>query len=125
MMDTLLQDLRYAARSLIKSPGFTIAAVLTLALGIGANTALFSVINAVMLRPLPYQDPGRLVVVNHFYPGLNALRASVSVPGFRDYSARKDIFERAAIENFVPVNLTGIGEPERVNSTRVSGEFFP
>jgi putative ABC transport system permease protein len=124
-METLLLDLRYAVRSLIKSPGFTVAAVLTLGLGIGANTAIFSVIDAVLLKPLPYAEPGRLVTVNHFYPGLNALKASVSVPGFRDYSAQKQIFEKSAVENFAAMNLTGVGDPERVNVTQVSGEFFP
>jgi len=124
-MDALLQDLRYAARTLLKSPGFTVVAVLTLALGIGANTAIFSVINAVLLRPLPYGQPDRLVAVNHFYPSLNNLHASVSVPGFRDYTARTDIFERAAVENFQAMNVTGEGEPERVNVVQVSGGFFP
>jgi predicted permease len=124
-METLLLDLRYAVRSLIKSPGFTVAAVLTLGLGIGANTAIFSVIDAVLLKPLPYADPAGLVAVNHYYPGLNALKASVSVPGFRDYSAQKQIFQRSAVENFAAMNLTGTGEPERINVTQVSGEFFP
>ncbi|MFI5214221.1 MAG: ABC transporter permease, partial [Gemmatimonadales bacterium] len=63
--------------------------------------------------------------VNHYYPGLNALKASVSVPGFRDYNAQKQIFERSAVENFAAMNLTGVGEPERINVTQVSGEFFP
>ena len=123
-MDTLIQDLRFAARTLLRSPGFAIVAALTLALGIGANTAIFTVINAVLLKPLPYADPGRLVDVNHFYPSLNNLRAGVSAPGFRDYSAQRDVFERAAVEQSAGMNLTGAGEPERVNVVRVSGEFF-
>jgi len=123
-MDALIQDLRYAVRTLIKSSGFAVVAVLTLALGIGANTAIFSVIDAVLLRPLPYGEPDRLVDVNHFYPSLNNLRAGVSVPGFRDYGARKDLFEKSAVETPSALNLTGAGEPERVNVARVSGEFF-
>jgi putative ABC transport system permease protein len=123
-MDTLIRDLRYAVRTLSKSPGFALVALLTLALGIGANTAIFSVVNAVLLRPLPYEQPGRLMRVNHFYPSLNNLRAGVSVPGFRDYSARRDVFARSAVERPSGMNLTGAGEPERVNVALVSGEFF-
>jgi len=124
-METLVQDLRYAVRSLLNHPGFTVVAVLTLALGIGANTAIFSVVNGVLLAPLPYREPDRLVTVNHFYPSLNNLRAPVSVPGFRDYSARTDLFASAAVENGIAMNLTGSGEPERVNVTLVTGQFFP
>jgi putative ABC transport system permease protein len=122
-MEALLQDIRFAIRSLRHSPGFSIVAILTLALGIGANTAIFSVVNGVLLAPLPYRDPGRLVIVHHFYPSLH-LRASVSVPGFRDYSARTDIFSSATVENGMGMNLTGSGQPERVLAMRVSGDFF-
>ena len=124
-METMLQDLRYAYRSLRNAPGFTLVAILTLGLGIGANAAIFSVVNGVLLAPLPYRDPGRLVTVNHFYPSLNDLRAPVSVPGFRDYSARTDLFSAAAVENGRSMNLTGEGDPDRVAVTQVSGEFFP
>jgi putative ABC transport system permease protein len=124
-METLLADLRYAVRSLRHAPGFTIVAVLTLGLGIGANAAIFSVVNGVLLAPLPYRNPGELVTVNHFYPSLNNLRAPVSVPGFRDYSARTDLFSAAAVENFQGMNLTGSGDPERITVAKVSGQFFP
>jgi len=124
-METLLADLKYAVRSLRRTPGFTVVAILTLGLGIGANAAIFSVVNGVLLAPLPYRDPGRLVTVNHFYPSLNNLLAPVSVPGFRDYSARTDVFSKAAVENGRNMNLTGQGDPERVSVTQVSGEFFP
>jgi putative ABC transport system permease protein len=123
-MDTLLQDLHHAVRSLRGSPGFTLVAVVTLALGIGANTAIFSVVNGVLLAPLPYREPAQLVTVNHFYPSLNNLRAPVSVPGFRDYSARTDLFSSAAVENGVAMNLTGGAEPERINVSKVSGKYF-
>lgn len=123
-MDTLLQDLRYAIRSLIHSPAFTLVAVVTLALGIGANTAIFSVVNGVLLAPLPYRAPDQLVTVNHFYPSLNNLRASVSVPGFRDYRARTDLFVNAAVVNDMAMNMTGTGEPERVTVNLVSGDYF-
>ncbi|HKC46210.1 MAG TPA: ABC transporter permease, partial [Gemmatimonadales bacterium] len=86
--------------------------------------AIFSVINGVLLAPLPYREPERLVTVNHFYPSLNNLRAPVSVPGFRDYSARTDLFTSAAVENGVAMNLTGGAEPERVTVEKVSGAYF-
>ena len=123
-MDRMKQDIRYAIRSLLKSPAFTAIAAITLALGIGANTAIFSVINAVLLRPLPYHQPDRLVTMWHLYPGLNAMEAPVSVPGFRDYQAQGEVFERAAVESGWAPNLTGQGEPERLNAMRVSGDFF-
>jgi putative ABC transport system permease protein len=124
-MEALLQDIRHAIRSLLGHPGFTTIAVLTLALGIGANTAIFSVVNGVLLAPLPYREPDRLVVVHHFYPSLNGLRASVSVPGFRDYRARTDLFSSAAVASDMGVNLTGDGQPEHITAVRVSGDFFP
>jgi putative ABC transport system permease protein len=123
-MDTLIQDLRYALRRLRKSPGFSAIVILTLALGIGANTAIFSVVNAVLLRPLPYREPGRLVTVFHFYPSLNDLEAPVSAPGFRDYRDRVPSFESAAVETGWGPTLTGLGEPERLNGSRVSGDWF-
>src|SRR5260221_11353918 len=122
-MEKLMQDLRYAVRSLLASPGFTVIAVLTLALGIGANTAIFSVLNTVLLKPLPYGRPDQLVRVVHFYPSLHSLRASVSVPGYRDYRARADLFDKFAVETGAALHLTGVGEPERVNVSRVSEDF--
>jgi predicted permease len=124
-MDALLQDLRHAVRSLVRSPGFTLVALLTLALGIGATTALFTVIDAVLLQPLPYRDPGQLVRINHFYPSLNNLRAGVSAPGFRIYDSHTEIFRSAAAERNVPMTLTGRGDAERVRATQVTADFFP
>ncbi len=83
-METLLQDLRYSARMLIKNPGFTLIAVLTLSLGIGATTAIFSVVNAVLLRPLPYREPGQLVRVYSEFPTMNLRKFAVSPPEFMD-----------------------------------------
>ena len=123
-MDSLLQDIRYSLRRLAKSPGFTLVVVLTLALGIGANTAIFSAVNAVLLRPLGYADPERLVTIEHFYPSLGGLKAPVSVPGFRDYQALGRTFESMAVENGWAANLTGQGEPVRVPGARVTGRFF-
>src|SRR5436305_8972579 len=108
-MEMLLQDIRYGLRTFQKNPGFTAIAVLTLALGIGANTAIFSVVNGVLLRPLPYREPGRLVTIEHFYPSLNDMRAPVSSHGFRDYRDQTKSFEAVAVETQWGVNLTGTG----------------
>ena len=123
-MDSLLQDIRYSLRRLIKSPGFTLVVVLTLALGIGANTAIFSAVNAILLRPLGYADPGRLVTIEHLYPSLGGMKAPVSVPGFRDYQARGRSFESMAVESGWAANLTGVGEPVRLQGARVTGRYF-
>ena len=123
-MDSLLQDLRYSLRRLAKSPAFTLVVVLTLALGIGANTAIFSVVNAVLLRPLAYREPDRLVTIEHSYPSLGDLKAPVSAPGFRDYQARLHSFQSMAIETNWAANLTGVGEPARIQGARVTGRFF-
>jgi predicted permease len=123
-MSSSLQLVRHAARRLRRSPGFTAVVLLTLALGIGANTAIFTVVNAVLLRPLPYREPSRLVVVDHEYPDLKGLLAGVSAPGSVEYRARTGIFADAAAVTGWGANLTGRGEPERVVGARVSGGFF-
>jgi predicted permease len=122
-MDTLLQDLRYSLRRLAKSPAFTAIVVLTLALGIGANTAIFSAVNAVILRPLPYREPHRLVTIEHMYPSLD-MEAPVSVPGFLDYEKKGRSFESMAVQSGWQANLTGVGEPVRMQGQRVTGKFF-
>jgi putative ABC transport system permease protein len=123
MLDNLMQDLRHAVRGLRHSPGFATVAILTLGLGIGANAAIFSVINATLLRPLPYEAPGRLVTVQHHYPSFD-LKAPVSIPGFRDYQGQAAVFERAAVQTGWQPNLTGDGEPERLVAARATGDFF-
>jgi len=123
-MDTLLHDVRYAIRSLLRRPMFAAVVVLTLALGVGANTAIFSVVNAVLLRPLPYREPDRLVTVNHFYPSFNGLEAPVSAPGFADYRSRVRAFGSVAVQAGWSPNLTGRGDPERLTGARVSGQYF-
>jgi len=124
MLEILLQDLRFGLRMLSKNPGFSFVAILTLALGIGANTAIFSVVNAILLRPLAFKDPDQLVTVMHLYPKLN-LSAPVSAPGFRNYQERGNVFSNAAISTVVSLNLTGQGEPERIQARRVTASFFP
>src|SRR5882762_11387346 len=114
-METLYRDARYGVRSLLKRPGFTAIALLALALGIGANTAIFSLVNAVLLQPLPFAEPDRLVWVwGNISNGGN--RASVSPLDFLDYRKQNTTFEEFAATFSVPMalNLTGSGEPERL-----------
>src|SRR5262245_8643658 len=111
-METLIQDLRYGTRMLLKQPGFTVVAVIALALGIGANTAIFSVVNTILLRPLNYKDSDRLVQIYHNYPKLD-LKASVSGAGYSYYRDNADSFESVCAATILPVNLTEAGEPER------------
>lgn len=124
-METLIQDIRYGIRSLLKRPGFTAIALIALALGIGANTAIFSLVNAVLLRPLPFADPDRLVWVwGNISNGGN--RASVSPLDFLDFRKENKTFEEFAASFGVPLhlNLTGIGEPERLSAAGVTGNYF-
>ncbi len=122
-MTPMLSTLRYAARTLRRSPGYALVAILTLGLGIGANTAIFSVINAVVLRPLPYAEPERLVVINHNYPSLKLL-AGVSAPGFVEYEKQSQIFSAvSAFTGWAPT-LTGHGDATRLQGRRVAGAFF-
>jgi putative ABC transport system permease protein len=123
-METLLLDLRYSIRTLLKTPGFSTVAIIALALGIGANTAIFSVFNAVLLRPLPYKDPAQLVMIYQSVPQKGDARRSVSPANFLDWKNQAQTFEQVAA--FLPfaANLTGIGEPERVQGALVSASFF-
>src|SRR4030095_5403186 len=116
--------MRYAIRRLLHQPGFALVVILTLALGIGANTAIFSLVNAVLLRPLPYDQPERLVTLDHFYPSLNNLEAGFAVPSSRDIRARTKIFETCAVRTGWNANLTGNGEPEKLNGAVATAEFF-
>jgi len=124
-MESLLQDLRYGARMLMKKPGFTLIAVITLALGIGANTAIFSVVNAVLLRPLRYSDPNRLAQVWQNFPQSGANQVPISAPEFLDYKDQNRVFERMAAFRPQGFTLTSGGEPERVLGLRVSADLFP
>lgn len=122
-----LQDIRYGFRMLIKRPGFTIIVVLTMALGIGANTAIFSAVDAVLLNPLPYQDPDRLVAVwetNRQLSPENWDRNEVAMGNFRDWRSRNQVFEQLGSLFTADVTLTGLGEPERIRSCVVTTNLF-
>ncbi len=123
-MTDLVQDVRYSLRRVTKSPGFTAIVVLTLALGSGANTAIFSFVDALLLRPLPYADAAELITIEHFYPSLDALEAPVSAPGFRDYRDRTRSFETMGVSTGWAPNLTGQSDPERLMAGRVSAEYL-
>src|SRR5882762_3537950 len=121
-MHTLFQDLRYGARMLLKHPGVTAIAVITLALGIGANTAIFSVVNGVMLRPLPYKNPDRLVSLWARVPEHGRWRATPA--NFFDWQKQNTVFEDMAAFNASTTTLTGDGEPEQLMGIIVSAGYF-
>jgi putative ABC transport system permease protein len=122
-METLLQDLRYGTRVLLKNPGFSLVAIFTLALGIGANTTIFSAVNAILLRPLPYPEPERLVLVSH----RNSKRGNDELTPASYYALRRQSksFEQIAVYASRDLNLTGRGEPERLSCQFVSAALFP
>jgi len=121
-METLLQDLKFALRTLAKSPGFTLVAVLTLALGIGANTAIFSAVNAVLLKPLPYPGSDRLVQI--MSTGFRGVRFCVSFPDLQDLRALSQDFTGVAATTTQRYNLTGAGDPREVQAAAVTGDVF-
>lgn len=124
VIDTLVQDVRYALRTLRKNPGFTVVAVLTLALGIGANTALFSVVYAVVLKPLPYADSGRLFNVFQAQPRQGIAGTGWSHANFADLREATSAFSQLAGVQQHQLTLTAAGEPSLVNASVVTGEFF-
>src|SRR5436190_9301347 len=121
-MTTLLQDLRYGVRMLLKNPGFSIVAVLALTLGIGADSAIFRVVNAVLLRPLPYPDSDRLVILRERSPQLEGM--SVAYPNFIDWREQNSTFENIGVYRRQSYNFTGSGEPERLVGAQVSADVF-
>src|SRR5262249_30098817 len=123
-METLFQDIRYGVRMIAKAPGFTIAAVIALALGIGANTAIFSVVNAALLRRLPYKDPDRLVMVWENNRSRAFDRNTVSPANFLDWSDQNSDFEQMAGYFGSRFNLTGVEDPEEIPTDRVTINFF-
>ncbi|MFY9609330.1 MAG: ABC transporter permease [Blastocatellia bacterium] len=124
-METFLQDLRYGTRMLLKQPGFTVIAVMALALGIGANTAIFSVVNAVLLKPLPFPEPDRLMRVYESRIDRGGSRSSVSYPNFADWRNQNHVFEHMSSYHNSDFILTGDGEPARIQGAVVNADLFP
>lgn len=124
-MEIVLQDIRYGLRMLRKSPGFAAIAVLTLALGIGVSTAIFSVVDTVLLRPLPYRQPDKLVLVTETLPGMSLDEIGVSAGEYQDYRDRNRSFLQVAAYESAGFNLTGAGQPLRINAASVSASAFP
>jgi len=124
-METLWQDLRFGARVLARSPGFTAVAVLSLALGIGANAAIFSLVEAVLLRPLPFREPERLVMVWEDASQVGFPRNTPAPANYADWKAQNQVFEGMAAIRYRSYNLTGDGEPEKINAQAVTADFFP
>ena len=123
-LETLVADLRYGARALLKHPGYALLAVLTLGLGIGANTAIFSVINGVLLKPLPYEHGDRLVVLQQSAPLSGRRNTGVAIAEYFDYRERADVFDGLVEYHQMNFDLINRGEPDRVNTGVVSANFF-
>src|SRR5882762_4279983 len=121
-MQTIWQDVRYGARMLLKNPGITFVVILALALGIGANTAIFSVVNAVLLRPLPYHESDRLLFLNEKSQVLDEM--SISYPNFTDWRNQNHVFEKIGVYNRDSYNLTGSGDAERILTAQVSADLL-
>jgi putative ABC transport system permease protein len=124
-LQNVLQDLRYGARVLLKKPGFTITAVLTLALGIGANTAIFSLVNAVLLKPLPFFEPDRLVMIWEDQTKDGFPRADIAPADYVDWKTQVDAFEDCSAMTWQGFSLHGDGEPEKVSAFAVTSNLFP
>ena len=124
-LESIGADLGYAARKLRKSPAFTITCLLTLALGIGANTAVFSTIDTILLHPLSYRDPSRLVLISESLPLEGSNDVGVSAQEYLDYRSQNSVFSETAAFETADFNLTGIGEPRRINAARISASALP
>ena len=123
-MDTFLNDIRYALRNLLKRPAFTLVAAITLALGIGANTAIFSSVYALLLKPLPFPELERVVTVWATYPSKGVVRNEVAMANYLDWRAQNQSFEQVGLYSWWTANLTGVGAPERIQGMVVTANFF-
>jgi hypothetical protein len=123
-LETLGQDLSYGIRVLAKARGFTLATVLTLAVGIGASTLMFSAVNAILLRPLPFKDADRLAAIEGNFAVLRLKNIGALPREFIDYRDRADVFDSVTAFSSAYFNLVGSGEPERISGSAVSDQFF-
>src|SRR5215510_7242229 len=121
-MDALTQEIRYSLRTLLKNPSFSVIAVLALALGIGVNSSIFSVVNGVLLKPLAFREPGQLVRVWEKWGGFD--QGSISYPNFKDWRERNQSFEKMAAYRWTGFNLTGGDQPERLSGRQISSELL-
>jgi putative ABC transport system permease protein len=124
-MDNLIRDVRFALRTMARKPGFTAIAIIIMALGIGANTAIFSLVRAVLLRPLPFADPDRLVMVWEDASKYGFPKNTPAPGNYADWKARNDVFDAMAAFRFRDFNLTGDGHPEKIYAYAVTADFFP
>ena len=124
MPDDLLRELRYGMRSLAKSRGFTLIAILAVAVGVGANTAAFSVVNAVLFRPLPYDHPDRLVALWESRTNNPARKSRPTAANYADWAAQNGVFDEMALFGAAGLNWTGDGEPEQLLGSRVTESYF-
>lgn len=125
LLEAIWRDLRYGGRVILKNPALSLTIVITVALGIGANATIFGVINAVLLEPLPYKDPDRLVRLWQSNPSQNQTEGPVSVPNFLDWQNQQTTFEQLAALEFATFNLTGSGEPQRIPAARITANLIP
>src|SRR2546423_10429064 len=124
-MESLIRDTRFALRTMMKKPGFTAVAIIIMALGIGANTAIFSLVRAVLLRPLPFANPDRLVMVWEDAAYVGFPKNTPAPAHYADWKTRNEVFEDMAAMTGRDFNLTGDGEPEKVYAYGVTASFFP
>src|SRR5256885_16090074 len=124
MMEPLFQDLRYGMRMLVKNPSFTIVAVITMALGIGANTALFSVVNGVLLKSLPFKDPARLVFALETNAKFPPPGVSSSTLNYRDWKEQSQSFETLSARQAFIANLTSSEQPEKIQGEKITADYF-
>ncbi len=124
MLESLVLDVRYGARMLRKHPGFALTVIITLGLGVGANATIFSVVNAVLLEPLPFNNPDRLIRLSESNPQQGVVELPASVPNFQDWQKQESVFDQLAASENATFNLTGSGEPQRIAATRITANLF-